>query len=336
MRTIVLGSPAPHYGTAVTRVWVGPGGRRVAVVFADVRGVAGSAVCRDTHRDRGLWRAVLRNVYNRCCEPAFTPDLTVAGYAVIPARPHPWQARMMAGKVGGGKRVALSLGTDEWVGIDRIAVTPDGEAVLAAVHLNGPLRRKLVRWPRAGGADPEPIGRLRPTFDDPTALACSPDGRRVAVGGGDGSVGVWNLRPWRRVLAAPCPDRDVYRFPRVPQLAWAPDGSWLAAVVHRLTKAHADQTVGGLTVWAVPGGKTVFEERNAEQVHGIAVTPDGRTLWVAGPGAAVVAWDTATWAERGRYDFGIGAVTAVAVAPDGTVGAAGGEDGRVVLWDLDA
>jgi WD40 repeat protein len=122
----------------------------------------------------------------------------------------------------------------------------------------------------------------------------------------------------------------------VRQLAWAPDGSWLAALDHPKKKAPYRDTTGRLHVWQVPTGKRLAEHKNLGEVHGIAASVDGRTLFAAGPDAAVTAWDTATWKERERYDFGIGPVQAVAVAPDGSVAAAGGEAGRVVLWDVGA
>jgi hypothetical protein len=49
----------------------------------------------------------------------------------------------------------------------------------------------------------------------------------------------------------------------------------------------------------------------------------------------VFVWDVTTLRQVGRYDWGVGRVSALDFAPDGQTAVASGGRGRIVVWDLD-
>ena len=64
-------------------------------------------------------------------------------------------------------------------------------------------------------------------------------------------------------------------------------------------------------------------------------SPDGRTLATAGADGAVTFWNSDGFAQRARFGWKLGPLSAVAFAPDGLTCAAGAGGGRVVWWDVD-
>ncbi len=121
---------------------------------------------------------------------------------------------------------------------------------------------------------------------------------RLATGGGDGAVALWDVRENRR--------RALFRGGALA-VAFDPSGRRLAAATLRQT----------VRVWEVPTGRFVAElEGHAGEVRAVAYSPDGRLLASAGDDRAVHLWDA--------DDGGLLAVTeldtpplALAFAPDG-------------------
>ncbi len=153
------------------------------------------------------------------------------------------------------------------------------------------------------------------------ALAFSPDGRTLVVGGTDGTVNLWDVASRRATRTIPFGDPVFW-------VAVSPDGRLLAAQ----TKAPGS-SASSVTVQPIAGGSAEFTARVQDGKGGLLFSPDGRSLAALGccdPGSTVKVWDTGTWKER--YPVALeGHATSIAFAPTGGLMAIGTEDGRVQL-----
>jgi WD40 repeat protein/tRNA A-37 threonylcarbamoyl transferase component Bud32 len=205
----------------------------------------------------------------------------------------------------------------------------------------------IVSWP------------LPPTYH---CLAFSPDGGRLALGGTDGAVLLWDTKARQEVM------RVLPHMQTVGSLAFSPDGRRLASASWDGTAKVLDAQTGetrttlvGHSGWvhAVafhPDGKqvaTAGEDRsvriwNAESgketavlrghkspVYGVAFSPDSKTLVSAGSNGNIKLWELASGRAVQNLTGQAGAAMGVAFNPDGRYFAYGGGDGTVRVWDID-
>ncbi len=198
--------------------------------------------------------------------------------------------------------LALLLLQDPGAGITAVAELPGGRLAVA-----GPAGIRI--------GDAAPAERW-----SVTSLALSPDGSRLAAGGGragrSGEVRVYELATGRTTWSL-SEHADL-----VTSLAWSPDGKELYAGGHDRTVTR--YSAGGklLATWLGHTGA----------VLALSVAKDG-TVATAGLDGTIRTWDPATGATRRTLASHVGAVQALAWAPDGTRLASGGKDGTVRVFE---
>ncbi len=150
--------------------------------------------------------------------------------------------------------------------------------------------------------------------DGVQSVAYSQDGRRLASGGYDGTVRVWDAVSGEHV-------HTLGNHPKsVGCVAFSPDGKHLAAV--------SDRTV---VIWdAASGERWRALEYPTSQVGGVTFSPDGSQLATVVEDAVVV-WSVAQGFAVCRLE--VPAVQSVAFSPDGQRLVVGRKD-IVEVWDL--
>lgn len=124
-----------------------------------------------------------------------------------------------------------------------------------------------------------------------TALALSPDDRRLAIGDASGTVALWDLE-----AATGCWQHLQTHGDKVTALAFSPDGK-------QVFSGSRDRTVRG---WD-PGGNSILHiTEHRRRVHTLCVSEDGTTLYSSGYDGTVRHWNiqsqacTALWQPQDR------------------------------------
>jgi len=181
-----------------------------------------------------------------------------------------------------------------------------------------------VSVPRAGAAALAvecvvPFGPPVPV----SALAFSPDGQTLAVGGYQ-EVLLWDL------AAAKLAKRIGTGQPGpVRAIAWLDEGRSLA-----VGSGVADPT-GAVKILDLQTGQIAAALKEpAEAVHALAVSPDGQFLAAAGGDAKVYVWALKDKKLAVALKDHTGPVLAAAFSPDGKLLATAGADKTLVTWDV--
>lgn len=212
---------------------------------------------------------------------------------------------VMAGVRPGG----ATLGMLDMLAAHRLAAGRFPEASAAAL---GALQSEFVRGRR--------LERLIENDEAITALALSPDGRRIVSGSREGGLHVWDAASG--ALVGTATERTAY----VNGVAFSPDG-------RRFVSANKDAT---LHRWDAASGQPVGAPMAGHQgqVGCVAFSPDGRRIVSGGWDGSVRLWDAETGAPLGppaaRHQ---GAVYAIGYSPDGRRIVSASFDRTVRLWD---
>src|SRR6266581_3722232 len=169
---------------------------------------------------------------------------------------------------------------------------------------------------------PIPLGMLLYTYRGHSALvnavAWSSDGKRIASGGDDRTVQVWD--------AADGGHAFTYRGHSdvVDTVAWSSDGK-------RIASASYDQTV---QVWdAADGGHAFTYQGHSNLVEAVVWSPDGKHIASASFDKTVQVWDAADGGHVFTYREHSDVVDTVAWSPDGKRIASGSYDRTVQVWE---
>ena len=162
---------------------------------------------------------------------------------------------------------------------------------------------------------------LPTTGAGPSALALSPDGTRLASGGRDGVIVVWDVARRQRLASFSAPGSAV------DALVFSPDA-------RSLVSAGADSVA---RVWDVASGTELRSLSGHDQpISAVAVSPDGATLATAGDDTKVMLWDLATGKLKSALAGHRSTVRSLAFSPDGSTLASASADSSVRLWNTAA
>jgi WD40 repeat protein len=166
-----------------------------------------------------------------------------------------------------------------------------------------------------------PPARYGIEHDIMSAVAYSPDGRRLATANRALGVALWKAVNAEREHTWPGPTGAWNVNVRV---AFSPDGTLVAA----------GSAAGPVSLWDVATGERVAELGGPERGVGqVAFAPGGETLASAGLDGTIRLWDVATRKALTTLRGHAARVNQVAFSPDGGMIASGSDDATVLLWD---
>ncbi|NTU79226.1 MAG: hypothetical protein HGA45_07455 [Chloroflexales bacterium] len=200
------------------------------------------------------------------------------------------------------------------------ALSPDGAQVAASLELESDGGR-VDLWATAGSATPRSLPVDAGLVG---ALAFSPDGARLATGGFEGLVQIWDTRS---PVAAPL--RLKAHSSEILALAFSPDATLLASA----------DNAGLVVVWDVATGAVRTPLQGAGgPLEAVAIAPDNRNVAAGGPDTQARAWvwdlarpSLVPQVLSGHTD----SVLALAFSPDGAALATADANGLTRLWPMD-
>jgi WD40 repeat protein/serine/threonine protein kinase len=156
--------------------------------------------------------------------------------------------------------------------------------------------------------------------DEVFCVAFSPDGSKLASGGKDHTVRIWDATTGQALRTLNGHSDEVNG------VAFSPDGATLVTAGQE----------GRLCVWDTSTWRLVHDQlhREASPLFGMAFLPDGALLAVGDERGRVRLWSTADWRELAPLVGHDDRASSIAVSADGQTIASASDDRTVRLWDV--
>jgi WD40 repeat protein len=208
-------------------------------------------------------------------------------------------------KSPGGPELQATISGDVSGGV---AFSPDGKTIATAPSVD------IVQWWSVDKDQSRPIP-YRTLFSQVRAMAFSPDGKILAVGGGSGEetsglVTLWNAET-HQLLAKQIRGHEGVGID-VTSLAFSPANNRILAV------GGSDKTV---ELWDVSTGKLITPpfEGHKLPITSVAYSPDGRTIASADSSGVVNLWSASTYQWMVSLKASANAIRTVAFSENGEI-----------------